>query len=265
MKITFLGTGTSHGVPSVDCMLAGYKKCSKDVCRLSGSDPKHNRTRSSILVEYNEKHVLIDVSSDFRQQALREKIPKIDAVIITHGHADHICGIPDIRSYTANDPEPLPFYGSEESMTGIRNFFPYIFAPDTFLGGGIPKISTTAIHEAFPLFGRNVIPLLVEHGDLIGCYGYRIGAIAYIPDMKSPRFLLQEKLAGLEVLILNCLRETREHSSHLIMEQSINLAREIRPKQCFFIHMSHDIHYQADKGKLDPWMDFSYDGLQIVV
>jgi phosphoribosyl 1,2-cyclic phosphate phosphodiesterase len=265
MKITFLGTGTSHGVPSIDCMLGTFGQCPKDVCRLSASDPKHYRTRSSILVEYNGCHVLVDVSPDFRVQALREKIPKLDAVLITHSHADHICGIPDIRSYTARRPQPLDFFGSPESMATIRTSFPYIFDPNAFVGGGIPKISVHPLEGPFQLFGIPVTPLHVDHGALAGCYGYRMGNAAYIPDMKSLRFTAPQLLSGLDFLILNCLRETREHSSHLIMEQSIRLAREIGPKRCCFIHMSHDIHYQIDSAKLDPWMEFSYDGLKVEV
>jgi phosphoribosyl 1,2-cyclic phosphate phosphodiesterase len=261
MKITFLGTGTSHGVPSVDCMLNKYEQCAKDVCRQSHTDPKHARTRSSILVEYDGKHVLVDVSSDFRQQALREKIPKLDAVLITHCHADHISGIPDIRSYTARKAEPLDFFGSFESADVIRKSFPYVFDPNAFWGGGIPRISTRVIDGPFTLFGKSIVPLPVEHGGLAGCLGYRIDTMAYIPDLKSLRFPAQKLLAGLDLLVLNCLRETKEHSSHLVLEQSMRLAREIRPKRCCFIHMSHDIHYQIDGAKLDPWMQFSYDGM----
>lgn len=263
MKITFLGTGTSHGVPSIDCMLQGFRSCPKDVCRRSLTDAKHARTRSSILAEYNGKRVLVDVSPDFRQQALREKIPGIDAVLITHCHADHIGGVPDIRSYTARRPEPLEFYGSEESMAAIRAFFPYIFDPDAFFGGGIPKITTKAESSAFGLFGATVTPVPVEHGRLRGCLGYRIDNMAYIPDVKALPRESRPSLAGLDTLVLNCLRETRDHASHLVLAQSVALARELAPRQCYFIHMSHDIDYETDGAKLDKWMEFAYDGLKI--
>jgi phosphoribosyl 1,2-cyclic phosphate phosphodiesterase len=261
MKITFLGTGTSHGVPSIDCMLSGYLWCRKGVCRAALSDPRQQRTRSSILVEYNRMHVLIDVSSDFRTQALRESIPKIDAVLITHCHSDHISGIPDIRSYSAHQKEPIPFYGSHESMTVIRESFPYIFDPDAVFGGGIPRIMTHTVDGPFSLFKETVTALPVEHGGLAGAFGYRIGAMAYIPDLKSLRGQTLDLLGGLDVLVLNCLRETTTHSSHLTLEQSIGLAREIRPKKCRFIHMSHDIDYRTDTAMLDDWMAFSYDGM----
>lgn len=264
MRITFLGTGTSHGVPSIDCMINGFANCPKGVCKQSAFDPRHNRTRSSILVETENVAILIDVSADFRQQALREQIGKIDAVLITHSHADHICGIPDIRSYTRGETV-LPFYGSNESIQNIRNTFSYIFNSQTFVGGGIPRISTQDVKGPFELFGETVIPVKVEHGNLDGCFGYRIGKLAYIPDMKSIQPSELKKLEGTEILILNCLRDKREHSTHLILPQSIELARSIAPKCCCFIHMCHDIHYELDSASLDPWMEFSYDGLKMEI
>lgn len=267
MKITFLGTGTSHGVPSIDCMLSGYSLCRKGVCQAAFSDPRQQRTRSSVLVEYNEMHVLIDVSSDFRTQALRERIPGIDAVLITHCHADHISGIPDIRSYTATAlrKDPLPLYGSDESMTAIHGSFPYIFDPDASIGGGIPRITTNSVAGVFPLFGENITCIPVDHGGLSGSFGYRINGLAYIPDLKSLPKNAKGLLGGLDVLVLNCLREAKTHSSHLTLEQSVGLAREISPKKCYFIHMSHDIDYRTDTSKLDEWMSFSYDGLKIEI
>jgi phosphoribosyl 1,2-cyclic phosphate phosphodiesterase len=263
MKITFLGTGTSHGVPSIDCMIADYSRCKKNVCRLSKDDPKHRRTRSSILIEFSGKRLLIDVSADFRQQALANAVSGIDAVLITHGHADHISGIPDIRSYTAPPSPPLDFYGSEESMETIRRMFHYIFSSQTFIGGGIPRISLHGIYAPFSLFDAMITPLPVRHGNLKGCFGYRIHNTAYIPDMKSMEPETMALLGDLDCLILNCLRDEREHSTHLILEQSIALARELSPRLCYFIHMSHDIHYAIDAWNLDSWMEYSYDGLSV--
>ena len=261
MKLTFLGTGTSHGVPTIDCMRSNYSRCKKDVCRLSLTNPRHNRTRSSVLFEINGNHLLVDVSADFRQQALRERIPKIDAVLITHCHADHIGGIPDIRSY--NSIEPLPFYGSAESVEAIRAGFSYIFSETTVLGGGIPRISLNTIDQPFYLWGTKITPLPVKHGGLTGCIGYRIGNTAYIPDMKSIADTTKQHLHNLDCLIMNCLRDGPPHSTHLILDESMELARELAPKQCLFIHMSHDINYETDSTRLDGFMAFSYDGLTL--
>jgi phosphoribosyl 1,2-cyclic phosphate phosphodiesterase len=265
MKITFLGTGTSHGVPPLDCMIDGHARCIKDVCRLSATDPKHARTRSSLLVEWNDDVILIDVSLDFRQQALRERIPRIDAVLVTHCHADHIGGLPDLRSYTARRAEPLQLFGSAESVRSVRQAFGYIFDPGAFEGGGIPKLATCAVNGPFEIFGNPVVPIAVEHGALDGCFGYRLGGLVYIPDMKSVVEEELEKCIGAEALVLNCLRDERDHLSHLILPQAVALARRIRPRQCYFIHMCHDIHYQIDAAGLDDWMHFSFDGLKIEI
>ena len=263
MKIIFLGTGTSHGVPSLDCMIQGYASCPQGVCRSAASDPRHRRTRSSLLAEWNGHRVLFDAGPDLRRQCLREKIASINAVLVTHGHADHIGGIPDIRSYTRH--QPIPFYGSAETIGRIRSTFSYIFDPSTPTGGGIPSITTRIVKKPFRLFGESVVPVNVEHLQLKGCYGFRVGPLAYIPDMKTIAAGERAKLSGLEVLVLNCLRRGPQHISHLTLRQSIALAREIAPRQCYFIHMSHDIHYQLDRRSLDPWMDFACDGLHLEV
>ena len=265
MKIIFLGTGTSHGVPPLDCMIDDHARCKKDVCRLSADDPRHARTRSSILVEWDGKNILIDVSLDFRQQALREKIRRIDAVLITHSHADHIGGLPDLRSYTRQKDYKLPVYGSQESMDALHRSFGYMFDTNAFVGGGIPNIETHTVSGPFDLFGKTFVPIMVTHGPLDGCFGYRLGPLVYIPDMKSIGEDDVKKCLGAEVLILNCLRDDREHISHMILPQTVALARRIGPKRCYFIHMCHDIHYKVDKKNLEPWMEFSYDGLTIEI
>jgi phosphoribosyl 1,2-cyclic phosphate phosphodiesterase len=263
MNITFLGTGTSHGVPPLDCMINNYAQCPQNVCRMSLIDPKHNRTRSSLYIETDTCTIIVDISEDFRQQALREQIKRIDFALITHSHADHVGGIPDIRSYTID--RPLPLYASEATVKQIRETFSYIFDPMTFVGGGIPSIKTCPVKQSFDLDSVKITPINVHHGNVEGCFGYRIGSIAYIPDMKSIDKTEFDKLKGLDLLILNCLRRGREHSTHLILPESIELARKIKPAFCYFVHMSHDIHYQYDASMLDSWMQFSYDGLKVKV
>lgn len=261
MEITFLGTGTSHGVPSIDCMINDFRNCPKGVCKASVHDTRHRRTRSSILIKVEKGNLLIDVSADFREQALRENLKNIDAVLLTHNHADHIGGIPDIRSYTTN--KVLPFYGSPETIESIRSTYRYIFDPNTFVGGGIPQISTTGIEEKFDILGVTIQPVRVKHGSLLGAYGYKIGPLTYIPDMKSISDSELAKIEGTDTLILNCLRTLPVHSSHLILSESIELAKKIKPRHCYFIHMCHDIHYELDSKGFEPWMEFSFDGLRI--
>ncbi len=263
MEITFLGTGTSHGVPMLDCMINGYARCKKNVCRLSETDTRHRRTRSSIIVAWNGMGVLVDASLDFRAQALRERIGRIDAALVTHSHADHIGGIPDLRSYDRSRAKPLPLYGSPESVAMIRSTYPYLFDPATFIGGGISSIETFGITGPFELFGETITPIPVGHGGLAGCLGFRIGPVVYIPDMKTIDDTGLKTCRGADTLILNCLRDEPEHVSHLTLKESMAIARRISPRRCFFTHMGHDIHYEIDGEKLEPWMNFAFDGLRI--
>ncbi|MBD3244194.1 MAG: MBL fold metallo-hydrolase, partial [Chitinivibrionales bacterium] len=165
-------------------------------------------------------------------------------------------------SYT---PEPLPLYGSRETIDVLHEAYGYAFDPNTFVGGGIPRLESHVVNEPFKLFGTTVTPVRVEHGVLGGCYGYRIGDLAYVPDMKRMESSEKAKLAGLQCLVLNCLRDERPHATHMILEESLALARELRPKRCYFVHMCHDIHYQRDARRLDEWMQFAYDGLRVEV
>jgi phosphoribosyl 1,2-cyclic phosphate phosphodiesterase len=260
MKTTFLGTGTSHGVPSIDCMLDDHARCRKGVCEASRHDPRHARTRCSLYVEHEGRGVLLDVSPDFRVQALRERIARIDAVLLTHHHMDHIGGIPDLRSYTR---EYVPVYGTEETIGVVKTAFAYAFDPATFVGGGIPRLKSHIQEEQFTLFGLEVTPIPVEHGVLRGCCGFRLNSMAYVPDMKRMDERWMRELYGLDVLVLNCLRDERPHSTHMILQESMALARELRPRRCYFVHMCHDIHYVLDSVVLEPWMAFAWDGLMV--
>jgi phosphoribosyl 1,2-cyclic phosphate phosphodiesterase len=243
-------------------MLSGYARCPKGVCQASRTDPRHARTRCSIAVDIDGRTILVDVSLDFRAQALRERLARVDAILLTHRHMDHIGGIPDIRSYTR---EYVPVYGSEETIGEVRGAYRYAFDPDAFVGGGIPRLSARVVTGPFELFGEPVVPLPVEHGILQGCLGYRIGPLAYIPDMKRMSAETKGQLGGVRCLILNCLRDTRPHGTHMILPESMALARELAPRRCYFVHMCHDIHYQIDSEKLDPWMAFAWDGQRVEV
>ncbi len=263
MNVTFLGTGTSHGVPPIDCVIRGYTSCPKNVCRESEIDPKHRRTRSSIVVEFEGKTVLIDVSLDFREQMLRERFSTIDAVLITHSHADHIGGIPDLRSYTRH--QRLRMLGSPQSLSDIKKAYRYIFERPENEGGGIPDIDTEEVSGPFDLFGRTIIPIPVEHGSTEGCVGYRIGTMAYIPDLKQLLPGSIEHLQGLDLLIIDALRDTRPHGTHMILPESISLSRELRAKKTVFTHLCHDIHYLRDAHLLPTGMSFANDGMRLVV
>ena len=266
INVVLLGTGTSHGVPSIDCMLTGYADCPQGVCQAAQHDPRHNRTRCSLLVEVAGRAILVDTSLDFRQQMLAQRVRRIDAVLFTHNHADHIGGLSDIRSYCPPG-QALPIYGSQETITDLRQRFDYIFNPPEIKGGGIPELAAHVVRpgEPFSLFGLEVTPAHVEHGSARECLGYRLGPVAYVPDVKVMPEPAKQILRGAEVLILNALRRAPEHPTHLTLAASVALARELRPKACYFTHMSHDIHYVHDRIGLPANMDFAYDGLRLEV
>ncbi len=257
MRLTLLGTGTSHGVPMLDCMLSDYARCPAEVCRKAESDPRYRRTRASLLVQSDDVHLLIDTSQDFRQQMLANRVMRIDAVLYTHGHADHIYGLPDIRSYSRG--RPLPLYGSEETLGILRGAFDYVFTPRVYVGGGIPSVEPHRLDDGLRLGELIIETIPVEHGPLKGCQGYRLNDVAYIPDVKRIPPESLTRLRGLDLLILNCLRY-RPHEGHLSLEESLAYAREIAPKRCLLTHVAHDIDYAIETPRLPEWVRFAYDG-----
>jgi phosphoribosyl 1,2-cyclic phosphate phosphodiesterase len=264
MQITLLGTGTSHGVPMLDCAITGYATCPKGVCLKAQTDPRHRRSRSSLWVQTEHSSILIDTSQDFRLQMLENGVTRIDAVLYTHGHADHIYGLPDIRSYSHRQRQPMDIYGSEETLAILEQCFDYAFHAPGYVGGGIPSLAPHRLDEALPLDGVVIQPLPVQHGNLQGCQGYRIGDMAYIPDAKVIPQETLERMQGLDLLILNCLRLT-PHAGHLSLEESLDYARRIAPRRCLLTHMTHDIDYETDSALLPEWASFAYDGQRLEV
>jgi phosphoribosyl 1,2-cyclic phosphate phosphodiesterase len=216
-----------------------------------------------VLLEKEGKALIADVSADFRQQALRSGIRRIDAVALSHGHIDHFGGLPDIRSYTDAAEEPMEVYGSRETLNTVRQAFPYMFEAREGRGKGVPRLKMLEFAGVTDIAGFRVTPVPVEHGALKECLGLRIDDVGYLPDAKRVSRESEALLKGLDVLILNCLRDEREHPTHMILPQSVELARRLSPERCYFIHMTHDIDYEVDSKHLDSWMEFSYDGLVI--
>jgi len=264
MRITLLGTGTSHGVPTIDCMLNNYARCPKGVCLKAQVDARYRRTRASIMLETAGANFLIDTSQDFRHQVLSNRVQRIDAVLFTHGHADHIYGLPDIRSYCRHQGGAIDVYGSEETLDTLHRAFDYIFDPPAYVGGGIPRLCTHLLEDPHQVLGQRVIPIPVEHGVLVGCQGYRIGDVAYVPDVKVIPPASLALLHDLDLLILNCLR-LRPHGSHLSLSESLAYAEHLRPRRCLFTHMTHDIDYQIEERHLPDWVRFGYDGQVVEV
>lgn len=248
MKLQFLGTGTSTGVPQI--------RCSCDVCR--SSDPRDNRLRCSALISEGNSRILIDCSPDFRQQALRADIDHIDALLLTHSHYDHTGGIDDLRPYCTFSP--LPIYAEPNVIGDIRARLPYCFIEPRY--PGIPQLDMRPITplQPFKVGGLEVLPLRVMHYNL-PIVGYRIGSVAYITDcLTMPQETLAQ-LSGLEVLVVNALRRT-EHISHQTLDDALALIERLSPKKAYLIHMSHDMGLHAEVSRLlPPSVEFAYDGL----
>lgn len=248
--LTVLGSGTSMGVPTIGC--------SCDVCH--SSDPHDRRTRPSILIEFGGKFVLIDTTPDFREQAIRERITQIDAVLYTHTHADHILGIDDLRPLSYHRDGKIPLYARPEAADFIRNMFRYIFDAD-YKFGGLARLELKLIDGPFELFGKLIEPIPVVHGES-EIYGYRFGRAAYLTDFSEIPESSFARLQGLDVLFLDGLRY-KPHPTHSTVENSIRIANRLQAKQVFFTHICHDLPHEATNAALPPHVRLSHDGMKL--
>jgi len=251
MKLTFLGTGTSTGVPSIAC----------DCETCLSEDPRDKRLRTSVLIEHAGKTILVDTSSDFRQQALRANIRRLDAVLITHCHVDHVFGLDDIRPLNFRYGA-LPIFANDVAWIDLRRIFQYIFKP-THFGGGLPQlIPHTVVHNApFCVGEMNITPLEVIHGKL-PVIAYRFNDFAYATDLNFISEETIEGLQGLDVLILDCVR-LKPHSTHLGLNESLEYVERIKPKRAYLTHLNHDVMYARDSHLLPENVQFAFDGLVI--
>lgn len=250
MRLTFLGTGTSTGVPTVTC------RCK--VC--TSKDPHDQRTRPSLLLEFDGRVVIIDTTPDFRQQALREGIARLDAAVFTHAHADHILGLDDIRVFYFRQGEPIPIYADARSMASIRQVFTYIF-DGSYAYGGVAKLDPHFIEGPIDLWGLRLIPVPVLHGDL-PVLGFRFGQAAYVTDFSTIPESSLPTLEGLDVLILDALRH-KPHPTHSHLEQSLALVERLRPREAFFTHIAHELGHEETNAALPPHVRLAYDGLKL--
>jgi phosphoribosyl 1,2-cyclic phosphate phosphodiesterase len=252
-KITVLGSGTSVGVPTVGCHCA--------VCR--STDPRDNRLRPSILISYAGRNVLIDTTPDFRTQALRVHLERLDAVVFTHSHADHIMGLDDVRPYNFRQKGQIPIYASPETMAAIRRVFLYIF-DETKKESNVPQLAAHVIDgSAFDLFGLEFLPVPVLHGSS-SIYGFRFGKAAYLTDHSEIPESSMEYLQGLDVLFLDALRH-KPHPTHSTVDRSIKTVEMLTPRRAFFTHISHDLPHERTEGLLPPNVRLAYDGLELAV
>jgi len=248
MRLTFLGTGTSTGVPTLTC------EC--PVCL--SSDPRDKRTRPSVLLEYDGRAVVIDTTPDFRQQALRARMRRLDAVVFTHEHADHILGLDDVRVFYFRQHVPIPIYADSRTMESIRRVYKYIF-DQSYAYGGIAKLDPQLIDGPFDLWGERLIPVPVVHGDL-PVLGFRFGHAAYVTDFSAIPEPTLPLLEDLDVLILDALRH-KPHPTHSSVEQSLGLVERVQPRRAFFTHIAHELGHEETNAALPPHVRLAYDGL----
>lgn len=252
MKVTFLGTGTSTGVP--------VPTCSCPVC--TSDDPRDRRLRPSVLLEWEGVSVLIDTGTDLREQALTRGIERVDAILYTHAHADHIMGLDDLRMYNWKRGGPIPAYGSATTLGMLRRTFWYVF-DEVEAGGGKPGLTLHEVDRPFELLGREIVPVPAMHGRL-PVTGWRIGGFAYLTDVSAVPDESYALLQGLEAFVLSALRR-RPHPTHLTFEQSIAIAGRVRAETTWFTHLSHDVRHAEIEAELPPGIRVARDGLVLEV
>jgi phosphoribosyl 1,2-cyclic phosphate phosphodiesterase len=240
------------GVPTLGCHCA--------VCE--SPDPLDKRTRPSVLLSYNGRNVVIDTTPDFRFQAMRARLDRLDAVIYTHGHADHILGLDDIRPYNFRQKSTVPIYGAPETLETLQRQFAYIF-DETPTDNILPSVSLHAVNGPFELFGLTIVPVPALHGTQ-SVLGFRFGKSAYLTDFIRVPEESKNLLRGLDDFILDALRYV-PHPMHSNVEQSLGLVAELKPKRAWFTHICHDLSHAATNLKLPDGVQLAYDGLQFEV
>ncbi len=250
MRVTMLGTGTSHGVPMIGCGCA--------VCR--SDDPRNKRTRASAAVQANGVTLLLDTATELRIQALREGIGRVDAILYTHFHADHVSGLDDVKAFNAVLGGPMPCFGNASTERSLRERYRFAFEPVPFVGA-IPQLRYQVVDEPFRLFGLDLVPVPLQHGGIVAC-GWRVGDVAYLTDTNGIPASSKPLLQGLELMIVDALRY-RPHPTHFSVGEALEAIAELRPRRALLTHVSHDLDQATVEAELPAGVRLAYDGLVV--
>ena len=251
--VRFLGTGTSHGVPMIGC------RCG--TCR--SVDPHDKRTRPSIAIELpGGTRVLVDTTPDLRTQALARGIARVDAILFTHCHADHVMGLDEVRRFNVLQDAAIPCYGDARTMRELRRTFAYIFESSD-PGGGVPRVHLYTLGGPFSIAGQEFVPVPVWHGRRT-ILGYRTGGFAYLTDCSGIPDESWPLLQGLDTLVVDALRH-RPHSTHFTVAQALAVSERLGPRRTFFTHICHDLPHEATNRSLPAGVELAYDGLTVEI
>lgn len=251
LELTFLGTGTSNGIPRIGCHCP--------VCE--STDPRDKRNRTSAVVRDGARSLLIDTSPELRLQAIAAGLDRIDAVLFTHHHADHTAGLDDLRRFNEIEERHLPIYANAETAESLRERFAYAFVDAFPFYGGKPDLILHEIDGPFEILGREIVPIPVWHGRL-RVFGYRIDRLGYITDAKTIPDESIDLLRGVDTLVLNALRPG-PHPTHLSVSEAVEIIQAIRPRQAYLIHLSHEATHTELEAMLPPGINVAYDQLRI--
>ncbi len=253
MRVTVLGSGTSHGIPAIGC---GCEVC-------SSPDPRDRRTRVSVAVEWRGRTFLVDTAPELRQQAVRSHLRRVDAILYTHSHADHIFGLDDVRRYNEMQGGEMPIFAREDVLRDIERVFRYVFV-STQLGGGKPRLALSPLEgDRLEWEGLAVEVIPIFHGEL-PIVGYRFGPFAYVTDASRIPPESRDRLRGLDTLVLGALR-WEPHPTHMNIEEALAVVADLRPRRTFFTHMAHTVRHAATDRGLPEGVRLAYDGLVLTV
>jgi phosphoribosyl 1,2-cyclic phosphate phosphodiesterase len=263
IRVTVLGSGTSHGVPAIGCDCA--------VCR--SADPRDRRTRPSILIEARSepvspfagavRSILVDTSTDLRAQALAHDVRRVDAILFTHSHADHVFGLDDVRRYNQMQKAAIACYADAATLGNLRRMFGYVFEPPRQAGGGIPQLVPFRIAGPFSLGGVEVVPVPLFHGRLL-VLGFRIGSFAYLTDCNRIPDESWPLLDGVRTVILDALRH-RPHPTHFSVVEAVDVVARLGAERAYFTHICHDLAHAETCAQLPAGVELAYDGLVLEV